>query len=159
VGQAADERHPCAAFYVVMLGALVALMSTADSQLLTLATMLAHDLMPELLQVRVVPISRALVVLVAFALSFVLFGYDPRVGIMDTLVKTTFSGLVVLFPAVFGGPPLAAGGPPSGFKWRLGIGRCGDRIGSCQPAPQVSILGVPLPPQADEGIQCENYAS
>lgn len=88
-------------FYLVMLGALSALMSTADSQLFALATMLAHDLFPTL-RVHSVRASQGLVVLLTgFALAFVLFGYDPQVGIMDTLVKTTFSGLVVLFPTVF----------------------------------------------------------
>lgn len=93
---------PAPVFTLVMLGALGALMSTADSQLLALATMLARDLLPRRWQARVVPISKTLVIaLVLFALSFIFLGYDPQVGIMDTLVKTTFSGLIVLFPTVF----------------------------------------------------------
>ncbi|RLI95886.1 MAG: hypothetical protein DRO92_00845, partial [Candidatus Altiarchaeales archaeon] len=35
-----------------------------------------------------------------FAIIFVLF-FDPSKGIFSTLVKTTFSGLVVLFPTTF----------------------------------------------------------
>jgi Na+/proline symporter len=33
-----------------------------------------------------------------FAVFFVISGYNPNEGIMGTLVKTTFSGLVVLCP-------------------------------------------------------------
>ena len=37
-------------------------------------------------------------VLCFFAIIFVVTGYDTNVGIMGTLVKTTFSGLAVLCP-------------------------------------------------------------
>jgi SSS family solute:Na+ symporter len=39
-----------------------------------------------------------IVVLSLFAMWFVISGYDPKEGIMGTLVKTTFSGLAVLCP-------------------------------------------------------------
>jgi SSS family solute:Na+ symporter len=39
-----------------------------------------------------------IIVLSLFAILFVIGGYDPKVGIMGTLVSTTFSGLAVLCP-------------------------------------------------------------
>jgi SSS family solute:Na+ symporter len=39
-----------------------------------------------------------IVTLSLFAIIFVVGGYDPNVGIMGTLVSTTFSGLAVLCP-------------------------------------------------------------
>jgi len=39
-----------------------------------------------------------IVVLSLFAIWFVVVGYDPKAGIMGTLVSTTFSGLAVLCP-------------------------------------------------------------
>lgn len=90
---------PSFIFAFVMTGALAALISTADSQLLSLSTMLSHDLLGfgkrrrEVLYGKVV-----IVVLSLFTVLFVIGGYNPNEGIMGTLVKTTFSGLVVLCP-------------------------------------------------------------
>ena len=39
-----------------------------------------------------------IIILSIFAIVFVIVGFDPKVGIMDTLVKTAFSGLAVLCP-------------------------------------------------------------
>ncbi len=91
------ERYtPPVVFSFVSVGALGALMSTADSQLLSLSTMLTADTVGKDVRVsRMVTLA-----LSAFAVLFVLFGYDPSAGIMGTLVDTTFSGLVVLAPAV-----------------------------------------------------------
>ncbi|MFO8133772.1 MAG: sodium:solute symporter family protein [Thermoplasmatota archaeon] len=91
------ERYtPPLVFSFVSVGALAALMSTADSQLLSLSTMLTVDTVGKNVRVsRMVTVALA-----AFAVVFVLFGYDPASGIMGTLVDTTFSGLVVLAPAV-----------------------------------------------------------
>lgn len=87
---------PVPVFSFVIVGALAALMSTADSQLLSLSTMITCDMVGKR-----VDFSRIITVLLTlFAMVFVLFGYDPKTGIMGTLVKTTFSGLVVLAPAV-----------------------------------------------------------
>lgn len=89
---------PTWVFALIMLGALAALMSTADSQLLSLSTMLSHDLLPKNYKFEL-SVGKAFVVLLSlFAIFFVVFGYDPKIGIMDMLVKTTFSGLVVLCP-------------------------------------------------------------
>jgi len=87
---------PSFVFSFVIVGALAALMSTADSQLLSLSTMLTCDIMG-----KKVKYSRVMTVLLAsFAIIFIVFGYSPKTGIMGTLVSTTFSGLVVLFPSV-----------------------------------------------------------
>ena len=90
------ERYtPPFIFSFVIVGALAALMSTADSQLLSISTILTCDIFG-----RKVRWSRIITILLAiFATLFVIFGYNPKTGIMGTLVKTTFSGLVVLFPA------------------------------------------------------------
>jgi len=87
---------PSFVFSFVIVGALAALMSTADSQLLSLSTMLTCDIMG-----KKVRYSRIVTLLLSsFAIIFIIFGYNPRAGIMGTLVNTTFSGLVVLFPSV-----------------------------------------------------------
>jgi len=91
-----ETYTPPAIFSFVMVGALAALMSTADSQLLTLSTMLTCDLAGK--KVRYSKVVTLLLTL--FAIIYVLIGYDPQAGIMGTLVDTTFSGLVVLAPAV-----------------------------------------------------------
>jgi len=91
---------PAGVYLFVMIGALAALMSTADSQLLSLATMFSHDL-PFKKKNQVVKRGRLFIFLLVFgAILFILLGYDPSVGIMGTLVKGTFSGLAVLFPTV-----------------------------------------------------------
>jgi SSS family solute:Na+ symporter len=91
-----ERFAPPMVFSFVSVGALAALMSTADSQLLSLSTMLTADTVG-----KNVTISRLVTVaLTVFTVLFVLFGYDPASGIMGTLVDTTFSGLVVLAPAV-----------------------------------------------------------
>lgn len=90
---------PSMVFVFVMVGALAALISTADSQLLSLSTMLSHDLLGLKKGRLEVVYGKILIVLLSlFAVLFVISGYDPNEGIMGTLVKTTFSGLVVLCP-------------------------------------------------------------
>ena len=83
----------------VMVGALAALMSTADSQLLSLSTMLSNDLPLNKFRISKINIGRILIVILSlFAILYVITNYDPSEGIMGTLVKTTFSGLAVLCP-------------------------------------------------------------
>ncbi len=90
-----ENYTPHFIFSFVIVGALAALMSTADSQLLSISTILTCDLFG-----KKVKYSKIITILLTiFSIIFVIFGYSPRTGIMGTLVKTTFSGLVVLFPA------------------------------------------------------------
>jgi len=90
---------PSIVFAFVMVGALAAFISTADSQLLSLSTMLSHDLLGLKKGRREVLYGKVVIVLLSlFAVLFVIGGYNPNEGIMGTLVKTTFSGLVVLCP-------------------------------------------------------------
>ena len=93
---------PSIVFSFVMVGALAALMSTADSQLLSLSTMLTRDLLAKRFRsISQVDLGRIIIVILSvFAVVFVIGGYDPSVGIMGTLVSTTFSGLAVLCPIV-----------------------------------------------------------
>lgn len=94
---------PSIVFSFVMIGALAALMSTADSQLLSLSTMLSRDVLKNKTRFSEILIGKLIAVLLTlFAIIFVLLGYDPSMGIMGTLVKTTFPGLAVLFPTVIG---------------------------------------------------------
>ena len=82
---------------LVMTGALAALMSTADSQLLALATMLANDLGERKSTVRQGRLLAAgLCLLVALLL---VVGFNPQTGIFTLLTQTTFAGLAALTPA------------------------------------------------------------
>ena len=88
---------PYPVFGFVMLGALAALMSTADSQLLSISSMISHDI-PLIKRKKVIATRIMVLLLSLFTIFFVIFSYDPTVGIMGTLVNTTFSGLIVLSP-------------------------------------------------------------
>jgi solute:Na+ symporter, SSS family len=96
-----QKYTPSFVYAFVMIGALAALMSTADSQLLSLSTMLSRDLPFLKKRISEINFAKILVVFLSFfAIIYVLAGYDPNVGIMGSLVSTTFSGLAVLFPTV-----------------------------------------------------------
>jgi SSS family solute:Na+ symporter len=82
---------------LVMTGALAALMSTADSQLLALSTMLTRDTG---LRKNEVHVGRLLTFgLCVVVVGLVLVGFDTKAGIFTYLISTTFAGLVVLTPA------------------------------------------------------------
>ena len=82
---------------LVMTGALAALMSTADSQLLALSTMLARDTGIKRNQItwgRLLTLGLCLLVVV-----LILSGFDRRMDFFSLLTRTSFAGLVVLAPA------------------------------------------------------------
>ncbi len=90
---------PSFVFAFVMVGALAALMSTADSQLLSLSTMLSRDIPIKKKRVSEILFGKIVIVILSlFAILFVIGRYDPKIGIMGTLVSTTFSGLAILCP-------------------------------------------------------------
>ena len=94
-----ETYAPGFVYSFVMVGALAALMSTADSQLLSLSTMLSRDIPIKKKKISDILFGKILIVLLSlFAIWFVIGGYNPNEGIMGTLVKTTFSGLAVLCP-------------------------------------------------------------
>lgn len=93
------KKYASSVYGFVMVGALAALMSTADSQLLSLSTMLSHDLSFKKFKISEILVGKILIVVLSvFAILYVISGYDPKTGIMGTLVSTTFSGLAVLCP-------------------------------------------------------------
>jgi len=86
----------------VLAGAFAALMSTADSQLLVLSSMLTRDVYSRWIRPGSSPKGELLtgkvlvVVLAGIGLSIALFRVD---SIFEALTKTTFSGLALLFPS------------------------------------------------------------
>jgi len=96
-----ETYAPSAVFLFVMLGALAALMSTADSQLLSLSTMISQDIPFHQKRFSKILLGKIMVILLtSFGIGYVILGWDPNTGIMGTLVQTTFPGLAVLFPTV-----------------------------------------------------------
>jgi SSS family solute:Na+ symporter len=94
-----EKYTPYIVYVFVMIGALAALMSTADSQLLSLSTMISHDIHIKKIFKSELTLAKFIILFLAIiTIIFVIIGYDPNSGIMGTLVKTTFSGLSVLFP-------------------------------------------------------------
>lgn len=82
---------------LVMTGALAALMSTADSQLLAIATMLTNDLGFQKNAVRTGRLLALGLCLVVAAL--LVLGFNPQISIFTLLIQTTFAGLAALTPA------------------------------------------------------------
>lgn len=83
--------------WLVMIGAMAALMSTADSQLLALATMFTHDL-----GVRKDPVRTGRMLsfgLCGLVALYLISGLNPQIEIFTLLTQTTFAGLAALTPA------------------------------------------------------------
>ena len=97
------ERYtPNWVYYLVMVGALSALMSTADSQLFAISTMAVKD---SGLGKRTGEVGRSIVVtwvLAAGSILYIFYFFQSGQGIMLFLIGAAFSGLVVLAPAFLG---------------------------------------------------------
>jgi SSS family solute:Na+ symporter len=89
---------------LLLTGAIAALMSTMDSQLLTLTSMITVDLFEadrRLEPERVVRVERLTVV--ALGVLALIIAFRPPRTILTFLERTTFNGLSVLAPTVVGG--------------------------------------------------------
>ncbi len=84
---------------ILLTGTLAALMSTLDSQLLTVASIITLDAPVKRLKV---PTARRGVV-VLLALLGLLIALRPPETLLDFINRTTFNGLAVLAPTVIGG--------------------------------------------------------
>jgi SSS family solute:Na+ symporter len=84
---------------VLITGSIAALMSTMDSQLLTLTSMITNDFF-HIKKNEV--LKEKLTIIILGALGF-LIAIRPPQTILDFIGKTTFNGLAVLAPAVIGG--------------------------------------------------------
>ena len=90
-------------FYLVMLGALSALMSTADSQLFSISTMAVKDTG---IGRRLDDVKTSIAVTWAIIIGVILYTiyfFRSESEIMDFLVKNSFSGLAVLAPVFIAG--------------------------------------------------------
>ncbi len=87
---------------VIMVGAVAAFMSTMDSQLLTLSSMLTRDLYLPIFD-RTAPLARQVIVGRVMVLLMAAVGlaiaWDPPASIFQ-IATGTFTGLAVLFPTV-----------------------------------------------------------
>jgi SSS family solute:Na+ symporter len=84
---------------LLLTGGLAALMSTMDSQLLTLGSLVTHDFLPAMR--RGVGVQR--VTIAALGLLGFLIALRPPVTILDFMNRSSFTGLAVLAPSVLGG--------------------------------------------------------
>jgi SSS family solute:Na+ symporter len=84
---------------LLLTGGLAALMSTMDSQLLTLGSLVTHDFVPVMR--RGVGVQRAAIV--ALGVLGFLIALRPPVTILDFMNRSSFTGLAVLAPSVLGG--------------------------------------------------------
>ena len=87
-------------FYLVMLGALSALMSTADSQVFALASIFTRDLGLGKLMDEVMAGKLTIWLITAGVIVYTVIFLNSGEPIMDFLVKNAFSGLVVISPVV-----------------------------------------------------------
>jgi SSS family solute:Na+ symporter len=84
---------------LLLTGSIAALMSTMDSQLLTLTSMVTEDFFT----IKKNEILKEKLTIIALGLAGVLIAARPPRTILDFINKTTFYGLSVLFPTIAGG--------------------------------------------------------
>jgi SSS family solute:Na+ symporter len=98
-----DQFAPSWVLGIMLSGAFAALMSTADSQLLVMSSMLTRDVYRKWVkknasQMHEFIVGKVLVVILALVgLGLALTSVET---LFETLTKTTFTGLAVLFPTV-----------------------------------------------------------
>ncbi|MEJ5358388.1 MAG: sodium:solute symporter family protein [Desulfobacterales bacterium] len=97
---------------LVVAAGLAALMSTMDSQLLTLSSLFTRDLLPRILPRRTTGTLPGRLFVVGLALAGWALSLEPPATILE-IATASFTGLAVLFPTVFFGlysrrPPAAA---------------------------------------------------
>ncbi len=84
---------------LVLVAGLAALMSSMDSQLLTLSSIVSRDLWPAVANGRTASVSAARVIVVILAILGLLVALTTDATILD-LGVTAFTGFAVLFPSV-----------------------------------------------------------
>jgi len=84
---------------LLLTGSIAALMSTMDSQLLTLTSMVTEDFFT----IRKKEILKEKLIIIGLGIAGVLIAVRPPQTILDFINKTTFYGLSVLAPTVLGG--------------------------------------------------------
>jgi solute:Na+ symporter, SSS family len=84
---------------LIALGGIAALMSTMDSQMLTVGSMAVRDFLPQRLRTG----FSGRLALCLIALASYLLSLKPPVSIFDFLQKISFNGYASLAPAIFGG--------------------------------------------------------
>jgi SSS family solute:Na+ symporter len=110
-----DEFAPAWFLGIILSGAFAALMSTADSQLLVLSSMLTRDVYKRWVK-RTAGLTEEFIVGKVFVVALALVGLAIALSsvetLFETLTKTTFTGLAVLFPTT-----VAALYWPRATKW------------------------------------------
>jgi SSS family solute:Na+ symporter len=89
-------------FGFIMAAGFAALMSTADSQLLVLSSMLTKDICSKIWKQQMTPEKEVVtgrLIILALALVSLAIALTSFVSIFDMLTKTTFTGLAIMFPA------------------------------------------------------------
>lgn len=90
---------PMALGTILLTGSIAALMSTMDSQLLTLTSMITGDFF----KIRKKEILKEKITIIVLGALGFLIAIRPPQTILDFISKTTFNGLAVLAPAVIAG--------------------------------------------------------
>lgn len=96
-----SEHAPTWAFGLVMAAGFAALMSTADSQLLALSSMLTRDVCRLFWKKKVtsaLEIMTGRIIILGLALASLGIALSSFESIFSMLTKTTFTGLAILFP-------------------------------------------------------------